>query len=133
MTDTQYYQSLFNSHVKIDDAGCYLWQAAKNNIGYGMFRYDGKMRTAHRVAMHFDGHDIDNKVVYHLCDNYNCVNTDHLRIGTLKDKSQVMASKGRAGLHWKDVSRHKTCPHCGHTNSPAVIGHYHNDKCEHKP
>lgn len=131
--DHKFYETLFNSHVKLDDSGCHLWTAAKNNIGYGMFRYKHGMATSHRVIMDLLGYDIVNKIVYHTCDNYNCVNPDHLRIGTRFDKAQMMASKGHAGKHWKDPKYFKTCPHCNFHGSPAVIGHFHNDKCKNKP
>lgn len=124
---------LFMSHVDITDDGHWLWTGGKNNIGYGMFRYDGKMRTAHRCIMDMEGHDIEGKTVYRTCTHYNCVNPAHLRIGTDKDKAQMMTERGNSGKHWRDPSYHKTCPHCGYHGSPAVIGNYHNDKCKQKP
>lgn len=127
------YQRYFHSHVKEDDSGCHLWQAGKNNIGYGLFRYHDKMQSSHRVAMKIEGHNIDGKIVYHTCDNYHCVNPAHLKIGNYYDKAAVTVSKGRAGTHWRDPAYHKTCPHCGYVGSPAVIGHCHGDKCKHKP
>lgn len=127
------YSRLFYNHVHFSDCGCHLWTAAKNNIGYGMFRYIAGMATAHRVVMDLEGHDIKDKTVYHTCDNYDCVNPDHLKIGTIKDKAQVMSNKGRSGRIWKDPSLHRTCPHCGYKGSPAVIGHFHNDRCKYKP
>jgi len=126
------YRTYFNSHVKEDDSGCYLWTAAKNNIGYGMFRYRDGMATAHRTQMEMQGHNITGKVVYHTCDNYHCVNPDHLKIGTRYDKAQVMKAKGRAGLIYKDPKYLKQCPHCGKLANPAVYGHSHGDRCKHK-
>lgn len=127
------FRTLFNNHVKEDNSGCYLWTAAKNNIGYGMFRYINGMATAHRTIMDMDGHDIKGKVVYHVCDNYHCVNPNHLRIGTLKDKGAVVSSKGRGGATCKDPAYFKTCPHCGYHGNQAVLGHFHNDQCKQKP
>ena len=124
---------LFMSHIEKQSDGCWIWTAAKNNIGYGMFRYDGKMRTAHRCIMHMEGHEIEGKTVYHTCSNYDCVNPEHLRVGTKKDKVNYMVDKGMAGLVWKDPKYHKTCPHCGYHGSPAVIGQFHNDRCKKKP
>lgn len=127
------YRVLFDSHVEEQDDGCYLWTAAKNNIGYGMFRYKNGMATAHRTQMDLLGHNIQGKIVYHTCDNYHCVNPDHLRVGLLKDKIDVMRNKGRTGTHWSDPKYNKTCEHCGKTMSPAVYGHLHGDKCKQKP
>jgi len=127
------YRSFFNSHVKEDDSGCYLWTASKNNIGFGFFRYHNKMQTAHRVSLKLEGFNVDGKVVYHTCDNYHCVNPDHLRVGTLKDKGAVVASKGRAGTICTNPSFFDTCIHCGYHGNKAVLGHVHGDKCKQKP
>lgn len=126
-------KELFSQHYEVTNEGCYIWTGGKNNIGYGMWRYDGKMRTAHRCSMMLEGHDVEGKIVYHTCDNYSCVNPTHLRIGTVKDKAQMMTSKGNAGKHWRDPQFHKTCPHCGYHGTPATIGQFHNDRCKSKP
>jgi hypothetical protein len=131
----EYYKALFASHVveAEDGSDCHLWTGGKNNIGYGLWRYDGKMRTVHRVMAKWEGHNIDGKVVYHSCDNYNCVNPLHLSVGSRTDKAQVMVAKGRAGTFWKDAKYQQTCEHCGYVGSPAVVAHRHNDRCEFKP
>lgn len=126
-------KAYFSNHVEIHDNGCHLWTGGKNNIGYGMWRYDGKMRTVHRVMAKWEGHDIEGKIVYHTCDHYNCVNPEHLRVGTLFDKAKVMVDKGRAGVALSNINNQRTCIHCGVSSSPAVLGHYHNDKCKYKP
>lgn len=125
---------LFDQHYEVDlQTECWHWTGGKNNIGYGMFRYDGKMRTAHRVIMQLEGHDIEGKTVYRTCDHYDCVNPAHLRVGTTVDKAREMAIKGHAGHHLKDPSKFRTCKYCGTVANSAVIGHFHNEKCKHKP
>jgi phage major head subunit gpT-like protein len=132
--DENYYKSLFFSHVKEDTTtGCELWTASTNNVGYGFFRFDGKMRTVHRLRMQWEGHNIDGKVVYHDCDNYNCVNPAHLNVGTHQQKSAVMTSKGRSGTAWSNAANYQTCKYCGYHGSPAVVGRRHNEQCKHKP
>jgi hypothetical protein len=134
MTTEQQYKTYYYSHVKHDPTtGCDLWTASKNNIGYGFFRYDGKMRTVHRLRMEWEGYNIEGKVVYHDCDNYHCVNPNHLNVGTNQQKTDVMTSKGRIGTNWRDKNKYQTCIHCGYHGSPAVVGRRHNDKCKHKP
>lgn len=129
----EYFMNLFMQHIEIDEiTGCHNWTAAKNNIGYGLFRYFHGMMSAHRVMMDLLGHDIKGKMVYHTCNSYSCVNPEHLRVGTLEQKVKVMVDKGIAGRVWKDPIYHKTCPHCGYHGSPAVLGSRHFDKCKHK-
>ena len=132
-TTEQEYRTYFNSHVKEDDSGCYLWTAAKNNIGYGLFRYHDGMATAHRTQMKMQGHNIDGKVVYHTCENYHCVNPSHLRIGTRKDKAEMAATRGKIGATFTNPKYFKKCPHCGKLANPAVYGHSHGDRCKQKP
>ena len=133
MSTLQTYKSYFEGHTKFTDDGCQRWTGGKNNLGYGLFRFDGKMRTVHRLRMYWEGYDINDKVVYHICDNYDCVNVEHLRVGTRYDKAQIMAGKGRAGTTCKDMSKFVKCKYCGTIASPPVIGKTHNDKCVHKP
>jgi hypothetical protein len=132
--DDETYRRYFARHVRIDEVtNCQLWQGGKNNLGYGMFRYKDGMATAHRVRMQLEGYDIKGKKVYHTCDNYNCVNPAHLKIGDIFDVRGLQSSRGRAGRYWSDPKYKLTCTHCGKTSRPQDIDHYHNDKCKSKP
>lgn len=66
---------------KVDAAGpCWIWKAAKDGNGYGLFRVDkGHIHRAHRFAYEFlVGPIPDGLVLDHLCRNQACVNPDHL-------------------------------------------------------
>ncbi len=70
----------FWNKVSIDDVdGCWLWIACKNYRGYGVFRWQGAARLAHRVLYEYTfgpvptGLELD-----HLCTNPPCVNPFHL-------------------------------------------------------
>lgn len=127
------YLRRIKSHTHIDDSGCHLWTAAKNNIGYGFFRYKEKMALAHRVVMELNGHDIKDKMVYHTCGNYHCVNPDHLLIGDINDKVKEAKKRGKAGNSWTNPKYRLKCVHCGVESHSGVIARLHNDKCKQKP
>lgn len=64
-----------------DNSGCLEWQKSKNNRGYGVIYFDGKLHLAHRAAWlrkHGQWPD-SNMVIDHICNNKSCVNVDHLR------------------------------------------------------
>jgi len=76
--------------------GCWIWRAGLNSNGYGMVRFQGKVRSAHRVSYELTHKPIPSgMVVMHSCDNKRCVNPNHLSIGTHMDNIQDMDKKGR--------------------------------------
>ena len=85
--------------AKVDrrlSSGCFLWTAALNNMGYGLFRAAGKLQLAHRVSYEIANGPIPTGLlVCHSCDVPNCVNPDHLWVGTHKDNAADMVAKGR--------------------------------------
>jgi hypothetical protein len=80
-------------------AGCWIWTAARNRKGYGLF---GKGRTvdghchAHRAAWIITYGPIpDGLLVLHRCDNPPCVRPDHLFLGTDLDNAHDRDTKKR--------------------------------------
>lgn len=64
--------SRFWSKVTIrKDSDCWLWSAAiRGNSGYGAFRINGKIESAHRVSYFLTYGDIPGgKIICHTCDN----------------------------------------------------------------
>lgn len=97
--------------------GCWIWTAAKNPHGYGMFMTIDGAKLAHRFSWEMaSGVDPGEQCILHRCDNPSCVRPDHLFIGTQLDNMRDMNTKGRHGggakpgeghfrakLTWSDV------------------------------
>lgn len=83
------------SKVSINESGCWIWKKAKNNMGYGVSGCYGKLMLSHRLIWKTLNGDPENLCVLHKCDTQACINPNHLRIGTKKDNTHDMVSKGR--------------------------------------
>lgn len=108
----------FLNKIQINTANdCWLWEAHRQIGGYGVFRYDGKVRMAHRVSFTiFHGEFADNMDVLHKCDTPACVNPAHLFLGTHTDNMNDASKKKRL---WQQKVTH--CPR-GHAYGETVPG-----------
>lgn len=83
-------------------SGCWLWTGAKSGQGYGRFKVGKRLWSPHRLvaADHFGPLPTTaayhGAVVMHTCDNPQCCNPAHLKIGTAKSNARDMFAKGRA-------------------------------------
>jgi hypothetical protein len=136
---TQTVEERFNKKYKINETtDCWEWQYATNNLGYGFFRNNDKMRLAHRVSYEINNGPIPSGMcVCHLCDNPVCVNPDHLWLGTVKENMHDMIKKGRANKRTKEDGfrlPRTSCEHCNQVDIPInIYARNHGDKCKHKP
>jgi hypothetical protein len=75
---------------------CWTWNGAQIPCGYGSFFYNGRARLAHRIAWELKyGKDIpDGMHACHHCDNKQCVNPNHIFIGTAFDNMRDAWNKG---------------------------------------
>lgn len=95
----------FFSFVSMNTEGCWEWNGAKNNDGYGVIsttRIDGP-KLAHRVSfgIHFYAPP-DDQDVCHSCDSPGCVNPVHLFVGREVDNIADMIRKRRGW--WQGMS-----------------------------
>lgn len=80
---------------------CWRWSGAKKPKGYGSLciREEGKLTThsAHRLSYLIHTGEIAGELhVLHRCDNPECTNPKHLRLGTNAENNKDMNAKGRA-------------------------------------
>lgn len=84
-------------YIPEPNSGCWLWIGYTDWAGYGRLKIDGRDQSAHRLSWRIYRGDIpDNQCVLHRCDVPQCVNPDHLFLGTQADNMKDMAAKKRS-------------------------------------
>lgn len=93
------YRERFLLYFREDENGCWIWTGKTFRNGYGQMHVNGRCKMAHRVSweIHNNMEPPENLVVMHKCDVRNCVNPEHLSLGTQTDNMQDMIAKGRQG------------------------------------
>ncbi|MGB7195364.1 MAG: HNH endonuclease [Collimonas pratensis] len=75
---------------------CWIWTAATNDSGYGLFYVKHQSLKAHRVGLGIAGIAIPHgALACHKCDVRNCVRPSHIFFGTKKDNADDAINKGR--------------------------------------
>ena len=99
-SDDQVLKSLLSKIERIPFSGCWLWTGSCMANGYGQIGYKGKNAYAHRVSWILHIGPIEPGMhVLHRCDVKNCVNPNHLFVGTADDNMKDMISKGRQNFN----------------------------------
>lgn len=119
--------------ITIDGNDCWLFNGAKNNLGYGMVRvtHRGGMGTAHRALWECLHGLLDPEVLLiHRCGVRNCVNPDHMICGDRKDLQTESRKRHQLDPHY--IQKQYTCVHCGIKSIPGLINRWHGDNCKKK-
>lgn len=87
----------YRSRCVVDpETGCWLHQGITAQSGYGMVRVKFRLWPAHRFMwVASRGAVPEDWMVLHRCDVKNCINPDHLFLGTHLDNVQDKCVKGR--------------------------------------
>src|ERR1035437_3014013 len=87
----------FERHqARVPIVGCWLWTAAVDKDGYGLFKLSGRMVRAHRFAYEQAKGPIPHGLTLdHLCRVRCCVNPAHLEVVTVRENT--LRGNGPAG------------------------------------
>ena len=93
-------QKRISNHIKKTKDGCWLWQGTKKADGCGVIVFQIKgvryQMLAHRVAYAaWEGNVRQHLMIRHECNNRECVNPEHLSLGTAMDNNLDTSKAGR--------------------------------------
>jgi hypothetical protein len=77
------------------DGDCLRWNGCKDKDGYGLSAIRGKKMPAHRAHwILVRGELTSDQYVLHTCKHRDCINLDHLYVGTQKQNVQDQMDAG---------------------------------------
>lgn len=82
--------------IPVTESGCHIWIASLTSSRYGQIMVDKKAWTAHRLAWTLANGPIpDGGWILHKCDTPQCVNPEHLFLGSPSENTRDMLMKKR--------------------------------------
>ncbi len=93
-------QKLNSFLAQVDQTGdCWFWVGYCDKAGYGRIHKNWALEMgtdkAHRISYLLHKGDINGLDVLHQCDVRNCVNPEHLRLGTQTENNKDRDTRGR--------------------------------------
>lgn len=93
MTESEILDEFNSNYEIVTESGCWIWTGCKVKAGYGTIGKSYMHRYSYELHQ---GRIPDGMHVCHQCDMPDCVNPDHLFIGTHRDNHEDKISKGRS-------------------------------------
>lgn len=97
----------------VEELDCWLFMGARHTNGYGNVRSKNQFgrwscKTAHKLAYeHHHGSVPEGLVVRHMCNVRNCVNPEHLTVGTHMENMADLRRANQArkgGSYWAEYT-----------------------------
>lgn len=95
MVEQELKQKVLDRFIPEPMSGCWLWTGTCNNYRYGAIKHKRKIFAAHRLSYEIHRGEVGTFCVLHKCDTPECINPEHLFLGTNSDNTQDRNDKGR--------------------------------------
>jgi len=91
-SETEY----FFNNIIFGLSECWFWCGYVDKLGYGRWFFKREHLKAHRKSWQLFRNEIpEGKMILHHCDVRNCVNPDHLYVGTQRDNMRDCSNRKR--------------------------------------
>ncbi len=92
-----------------EETGCHLWEGSISPNGYGIVNFYGKTQSAHRHAWEEANGEIPEGLnILHSCDVKNCINPEHMSLGSQQQNMDDKVARGRINKNPRE--RRKVTP-----------------------
>jgi DNA-binding XRE family transcriptional regulator len=94
--DQKAHRRFMESFVSDDPEKCWEWTGTKNNAGYPLFSYKGRMISALKILfeMYHNRSIPKGWIVTHTCRKVDCMNPEHVYITTRSELTTDLYAKG---------------------------------------